>query len=419
MPIFVPGNKHKITKIMARPKKQVKAKEPVTIRFKSLAKGSKSIYLDIYRDGVRSYEFLKLYLIPERPGVEADKTANQITLDAANAIKAQRIKDILNGEAGIKDRKGENVLLLDWMQTQETQHAQAAKDAGHDARAAENYHTTRLHLARYIESAYKGRVITLAAVDKDFCAGFVQYLKGAKKTRTTKNGLVEHKSGGKLSANTCNMYYSKLAAALNAAYKRELIPNNPATLLEDNQRAKMQQTERAYLTAEELNTLNAAYCGNEQVKAAFLFSCMCGLRWSDIKALTWEKVNTGAETWQVETRMLKTQKVLYLPISPEARKFMPAREDKGPQDLVFSLPSFNSTNKAVKAWVKRAGIAKDITFHCARHTFATLMLTLGADLYTTSKLLGHSDIKVTQIYAAIIDKKKQDAVNLTSGLFTL
>ena len=99
---------------MARPKKQSKAKEPVTIRFKTLSKGSKSIYLDIYRDGVRSYEFLKLYLIPEKTAQDA--AANLVTLDAANAIKAQRIREIINGEAGIKQAPGKYLLLLDWNQ---------------------------------------------------------------------------------------------------------------------------------------------------------------------------------------------------------------------------------------------------------------------------------------------------------------
>lgn len=401
---------------MARPKKQIRAKEPVTIRFKQLSKGSKSIYLDIYRDGTRSYEFLKLYIIPEKSA--EDRNANAVTMDAANAIKAQRIKEIVNGEAGIKSRRGDSVLLLDWMQTQQEKAAQDAAAAGHSATAcAASIRTARRHLESYINKEFKGRAISLADVNKAFCAGFVQHLKNATKARTTKNGYVEHKSGAKLSANSCNLYYSKLAAALNDAYKKGLIPSNPANRLEDNERAKVQQTERAYLTAEELKTLTAAHCPNYQVKAAFLFSCVCGLRWSDIKALTWGKVNTSANPWQVETRMLKTQKLLYLPLSVEAVKLMPAKGDKGPQDLIFNLPSFSSCNKAVKEWIKRAGIEKYITFHCARHTFATLMLTLGADLYTTSKLLGHSDIKVTQIYAAIVDKKKQDAVNLTKGIF--
>ena len=401
---------------MARPRKQMRAKEPVTIRFKELSKGSKSIYLDIYRNGARSYEFLKLYIIPER--CAEDKIANAVTMDAANAIKAQRIKEIVNGEAGIKTLQGDSIVLLQWMQNQQDKAAQAAEAAGRIGIAyADSIKSARRHLANYIECNYKGRTIYLTDVDKEFCAGFVQYLKNTKKSRITKKGYVEHKSGAKLSANTCNIYYTKLATALNDAYKKGLIISNPATRLEDNQRAKMQQTERAYLTVDELKILASADCPNYKVKSAFLFSCLCGLRWSDIKALTWEKVNTSANPWQVETRMLKTQKLLYLPLSVEAVKFMPPKGKKSPQDLVFDLPSFNCANNDIKIWVKRAGIEKHITFHCARHTFATLMLTLGADLYTTSKLLGHSDIKVTQIYAAIVDKKKQDAVNLTSGLF--
>ena len=404
---------------MARPKKQLKAKEPVTVRFKDLKNGSKSIYLDIYRDGVRSYEFLKLYLIPER--TPEDKQANALTLDSANAIKSLRVREIVSGEAGLSDRKAERILLLDWMQQRLDGAVKAAKDAGRTStNNADSIRTARLQLERYIAARYKGRPVTLAAVDKAFCVGFVQFLKDASRMRTNKDGELEPiKDGGKLSANTCNLYFSKLVAALNEAVKKGLIRSNPANLLETEQRARLEQTERAYLTADEIRTLSATPCPNAQVRDAFLFSCMCGLRWSDIKALTWGKINTTGEVWQVETRMQKTQRLLYLPLSDEARKFLPERGDKGPADLVFTLPCFQTTGKDVKKWAKRAGIDKDVTFHCARHTFATLMLTLGADLYTTSKLLGHSDIKVTQIYAAIIDKKKQDAVNLTSGLFTL
>ena len=400
---------------MARPKKQLKAKEPVTIRFKDLAKGSSSIYLDIYRDGVRSYEFLKLYLIPEK--TEADKLANLATLDAANAIKAQRVREIVNGEAGLKDTPGEGVLLLDWMQIQRDKAEAAARDAGRPSKStAKSYDTTRLHLARYIEEKYKGQPLTLAQVDKDFCAGFVRFMRDSKKARTTKSGRVEHKNGGTIGASTCNCYFAIFSAALNAAYKKGLIPSNPANRLEANERASRKQTERDYLTEEELKALSTARCPNDQVRAAFLFSCMCGLRWGDIEALTWDKLHREGEGWKVETRMLKTQKLLYLPLGPEAVKFLPERGKRKGTEKVFTLPTICGTNKNVKKWAERAGIEKHITFHCARHTFATLMLTLGADLYTTSKLLGHSDIQVTQIYAAIVDKKKQEAVDLLSGI---
>lgn len=392
---------------MARPKKQTRAKEPVTIRFKELAKGSKSIYLDIYRDGERKKEYLKLYLIPERPGVEADKTANQITMDAANAIKAQRIREIIGGEAGIKDRAGKHLLLLDWMQQRQDRADKAARDAGRKAsNTAEGIKTLTAHLGRYIDSEYKGRAVTLAQVDKDFCVGFAEYLKDAR----------QRWGCGTLSPNTSALYYSNFEAAMNEAYKKGLISLNPCALVDISEKPQAQPTERDYLTAEELKTLAATSAPNEQVKAAFLFSCFCGLRLSDIEGLTWGAIRQIGDTWQVETRMQKTRQILYLPLSEAARSFLPERGEKGPQDLVFTLPKRVTTQWDVTTWVKRAGITKKISFHCARHTFATLALTQGADLYSISKLLGHTNIATTQIYATIIDQRKQDAANLLNGI---
>lgn len=401
---------------MARKKSNpTKAKEPVTIRLRDRANGNKAIYLDINRGGVRTFEYPKLYIIPER--TPEDKVTNQVTMDAARALKAQRLKEIINGEAGIKPKRT-GVLLLDWVQGREDKARRDALDAGRTrTESASSIRTARLHLARYIVAEYKGKAVTLSDVDKAFCAGFVAYLKSAKKSKMKDGELVPFKSGERLSVNSCNLYYSKLAAALSEAVKKGLIPSNPATMLEDGEKAKVQQTEREYLTAEEVRVLEAAYCSNQPTKDAFLFCCACGLRWSDVKALTWNKINVTGDPWQVEARMAKTGKLLYLPLSPQARKFVPAKGDKGPGDLVFDLPTFRGSNDALKKWVKKAGIDKDITFHSSRHTFATLLLTQGADLYTVSKLLGHSDIKVTQVYATIIDKKKQEAVNLLNNLF--
>lgn len=402
---------------MARPKKQVRAKEPVTIRFKSLAKGSKSVYLDIYRDGVRSYEFLKLYLIPERPGVEADKVANQITLDAANAIKAQRIKEIVNGEAGIKSFNGKNLPLLEWIKQRQERAEKAARDAGRKySNTAETYKTAATHLSRYINKQYRGRTITLGEIDKEFCTGFAEYLKTAKRSHYTKNGQTIHKGGLPIAKTTSALYYTTFEAALNDAYKKGLISLNPAAYVEESEKPKAPQTERDYLTADELKTLAATKCPNEQVRAAFLFSCFCGLRLSDIEGLTWADVHQDGDTWRIEKRMQKTQRPIYLPLSAEGRRYIPPRENKAPEMLVFSLPKRVTTQCDIRTWIKRAGINKHISFHCARHTFATLMLNQGADLYTTSKLLGHADLKTTQIYATIIDQKKQEAVNLLDGI---
>lgn len=395
---------------MARPKKQVKAKEPIKVRFKPCRNGNQSIFLDIYWNGVRSKEYLKLHLIPERPGHPEDKTANEINLQAANAIKTERMRRLINREAGIKETRCK-ILLLDWMQARKGNAERIARDAGRaSAGNAESIVSVIKHLAAYIDKDYNGRAITLGDVDKDFCIGFAEYLKTVKSRR-----------GGKLSTNARSLYFSKLTAALNAAVKAGHITTNPVDRLDKTEKPRQIQTERDYLTETELQTLINTTCTHTDKDAgpAFLFSCFCGLRWSDIKALTWGDVRTDGDAVRIEKRMIKTQELLYLPLSPDAVFFMPDRGDKKPTDPVFNLGTYDAANRAVKKWVKDAGIEKPITFHCARHTFATLLLTNQQDLYTVSKLLGHKSIKVTQIYAAVVDKKKQEAVNAISGIFQL
>ena len=97
---------------------------------------------------------------------------------------------------------------------------------------------------------------------------------------------------------------------------------------------------------------------------------------------------------------------------------MPERDGSGEEEAVFStLPCEDTCNVQIKQWVKEAGITKHVTYHVSRHTFATMLLTLGADLYTVSKLLGHSQIKNTQVYAEIINRRKVEAVNLADNVF--
>ena len=115
--------------------------------------------------------------------------------------------------------------------------------------------------------------------------------------------------------------------------------------------------------------------------------------------------------------MQKTKEPIYLPLSPEALKWMPERGEKTSEDHVFDLPSPTMINTLLKPWAKAAGIDKRFSFHTSRHTFATMLLTLGADLYTVSKLLGHSQIKNTQVYAEIINRRKVEAVNLADNVF--
>lgn len=382
------------TSIMPRVKKPAKVKEPIRLRMKELANGSKSLYLDIYRDGKRSYEYLKMYIIPETD--DNARRQNAATMTAANTIKSRRIIELTNGEAGIKRADNqETVLLLDWMNTYMENQQKRGKKDGH-----------QIKVAIQILKDYAGERVRMEQVDKAFCQGYIDYL------------LTEYRPQGKpVSRFTAQNYYRVLNGALNAAVRADVIKLNPFTKIGNSDKIRRPESKREYMTIEELRALIATPMKNEAVKRAYLFSCFCGLRISDIIGLKWGNVYADNGQYRLEVVMQKTKEPIYLPLSPEALRWMPEQGEKRAEDAVFDLPSVTHINILLKPWAKAAGIDKKFSFHTARHTFATMMLTLGADLYTTSKLLGHTDVKMTQVYAKIINRKKDEAVNLVNGLF--
>ena len=360
---------------MPRVKKPAKVKEPIRLRMKELADGSKSLYLDIYRNGKRSYEYLKMYIIPETD--DNARKRNAATMTAANTIKSRRIIELTNGEAGIKctdDKKA--VLLLDWMNTYMDNQLKRGKKDGH-----------QIKVAIQIVKDYAGERVTMEQVDKTFCQGYIDYL------------LTEYRPQGKpISKFTAQNYYRVLNGALNAAVRADVVKLNPFTKIGNSDKIHRPESKREYMTIEELRALIATPMKNETIKQAYLFSCFCGLRISDIIGLKWGNVYVDNGQYRLEVVMQKTKEPIYLPLSPEALRWMPERGDKFAEDAVFDLPSTTYINILLKPW-------------------ATMMLTLGADLYTTSKLLGHTDVKMTQVYAKIVNRKKDEAVNLVNGLF--
>ncbi len=382
---------------MARTKRQVKAKEPIKIRFKKLANGNKSIYLDIYTDGRREYEFLKLYLVPEKN--EAARVLNQNALQAANAIKSQMIIDLANGKARINKSRCK-ILLSDWILMYGDKLGEKYK-----------YHFKALRTIVDAVCAKTGKK-TLSEIDKRYCLAFVDYLR---------HGYIG-RLGKPLSRTTASNYCTFLKSALNMAVREELINNNPYVLLDVKDRIVRGECERVYLTIEEIKKLIAADVPSRtnttcQIKEPFLFACFTGFRYSDVKALTWERINKDGNKFRLIINQKKTKETNSIELSAQAQKWMPKRGCKSNDDLVFSLPTEPHMNNKLKMWAKAAGIEKNISFHTARHSFATMMLTLGVDLYTVSKLLGHTNISNTQIYAKIVDKKKDEAVNLVNDVF--
>lgn len=243
-------------------------------------------------------------------------------------------------------------------------------------------------------------------IDTDYCLGFIDYLLNEYRTR----------QGKPLARVTARNYFRCLDTALNAAVRNSAIAINPCKNIHHSDKIKVPETPRQFLSIEEIRKLIAFPCRREDVKEAYLFSCFCGLRISDILSLKWQEVEENDSVMYINKFLHKTGVALCLPLSKEALRWFP--DKRGEEDeIVFNLPCPNHINKILKEWANNAGVKKHITFHTARHTFATMMLTLGVDLYTTSKLLGHTNIQTTQIYARIINKKKEEAVNVVEGLF--
>ena len=368
-------------------------KEPIKIRRKQLANGNISLYLDIYHNGRREYEFLKLYLIPEKN--RADKEKNRQTLQLANSIKAKRIVDIQNGDHGFKSPFAEEVLFFDYYRNM------CEKRLGTESRGNwGNWRSCLKHLEKY-ESNQR---ITLSQITPKWVQGFKDYLENEATAWGCdfRKRIKDHP----LARNSKLSYFNKLKACLNQAYEDRLIAYNPMRGIEN---FKPEDGKRMYLTIEELRKLVDTVCEYPNIKRAFLFSCLTGLRRSDVIRLTWRDVQQQGEFTRIIFKQKKTSGQEYLDITPQAAELMGERGL--PDEQIFTdIHSPSCTNEAIKRWVLRAGIDKEITFHCGRHTFAVMMLDLGTDIYTVSKLLGHRELSTTQIYAKVLDKNKQAAV---------
>lgn len=374
-------------------KKKLRIKEPIKLRSKQLSNGCLSLYLDIYMDKKRRYEFLKLYIIPENSRIDKDRNAE--TLKLANAIKAQKITALQNGKFGFDANKNRsNMLLTDYIGYL------ANRDMVQKAKRA-LMNTLIHHLQRYDKSG-----ISLKAVDKDYILGFMEYLKSATQKHSKKEKLIN--------VNSQICYLKELNYCLKYAVVEDVLSTNPMNKIKNEDKPKRKRTEREYLTMDEIRLLSQTHFYNEMLKRAFLFSCFCGLRHSDIAALTWENLRKDkAGNTQLHIIQQKTQEIISLPLSPEALKQLPERGKALDTERVFNgLISLGRTNEILSRWGKDAGIQKHITFHVARHTHATMMITLGADIYTVSKLLGHTNIQTTQIYAKIVDESKSKAIAL-------
>jgi len=293
---------------MERKKVIPKVKEPIRLRVKKLANGNQSLYLDFYYEGKREYEFLKLYLIPETS--PANKEANKETWKLANAIKAQKIVEVQNNVHGFSNRSVKaKANLIEYVKMIADKKRQ--NSGGNRRGTCMGYITLAHHLKEY-----GGDKTTFKQIDKNYCQGFVEYLKTA----------INVTNGQLLSANTQWGYMKRLEAVINSAISDEIADSNPFKQIKPENKPKKLSTEVCYLTIEEVNALANTPCFYPNIKNGFLFSCFSGLRFSDVKRLTWGKLqkDNNGNTF-INYVQKKTDKQEYLPISRKAVKYLPEK----------------------------------------------------------------------------------------------
>lgn len=363
----------------------------VFLREKKLSGGRKSLYLDFYPPIIHPEtgkptrrEFLRLEVL-DRPKTEMDKTQNKETRALAENIRAQRQIEIQNEQHGQMADIRRNADFVTFFR----QLTNDRKGSNHDGWVS---------ALNYLE-AFTGGSLKFIDLDLPFCNRFRQYLLTAPSNRTKSQPL---------SQNSVVSYFNKFKAALKQAYKSGYLLQDLNVKVEA---VKPAETHRKYLSLEELQALANTECENPVLKRAALFSALTGMRFFDIQKLKWEEVrHSDASGHYLQYHQQKTGGAETHFISEQAFKLLGER--RAPAETVFEQLHYSAwENIKLKRWLLAAGIEKDITFHSFRHSFATLQLTAGTDIYTVSKMLGHKDLKTTQIYAKVVDEKKREAAD--------
>lgn len=371
----------------------------ISLKQKKISENKISLYLEYYKgtttnvDGkrshIREFEYLKLYIY-SNPKTAKERELSKQNLQLAENIFAIRKSEFVQGKYGIIDRDKMNITLFDYFDTLKE----------HRSSYLSNYGTW-ISVKRYIEQ-YFHKSTALSEITVESIRGFKRFLD---KEAISKNGT-PLKHGSKYS------YFNRFRAAMRQAYEDGFITNSKLLKVKAFEERK---TQREYLTFDEVQTLASTPCKYEVLKRAFLFSCLTGLRWSDIHKLNWNEVREENNEFKIIYTQQKTSSLEYLFISSQARALLGERNNINPRVFV-NLNYGSAINTELLRWCMKAGITKHITFHCARHTAATLQLEYGADLYTVMKFLGHKDIRTTQIYANIMDKRMKETANLLPNI---
>lgn len=357
---------------------------------KQISDGRYSLYLSICINGTRKKEALGIIL--EKGHDKVTKELNKIKISIARSLQIKKELDFLlkkipdytysppsrkESQTDEQEKEDKNLfeIFADYIDCYNKADIRILK-------ASYN------HLLEYAQTS----ILPLSSINKRFCSGFLDYLYR------------------KFRGNTPSLYFKKFKNLLSLCIDEGYIDKNPAVNIHPIQGYALT---KEILTSSEITKLALTPCSNPQIKRAFLFSCHSGLRWCDIKQLKYENIDFSRNLLRITQQKVSTHSgsaVLFLNLNNSAMRIIGANasERKG---LIFNLPTHARALRVLKDWTLKAGIQKHISFHCARHTFITMLIDNGAGIKTAASLAGHSSTRHTEKYIHVIDHQKQKAVD--------
>jgi site-specific recombinase XerD len=349
----------------------------VTLRKKEDSKGENyRLYLDIYHNGKRNYEFIKNVKLIKTPRTPIERENNKKALQLAEQIRNNRAVELDGNEYDVTAKFKQTIDFIKLYKSY-TDAYQKEDDRVHKA------------VFKKFETFLKEKNIKVSTsrdVTEELCFDFKEYL------------IIE------LNGHSPLTYLKRFKVFLNYCVRKKIFKESPCkniTIKSNND-----SISKSVLTFEEILLLNKTEANNKEVKKAFIFALFTGLRYCDVKQLKHENIDYNNQTLTIIQE--KTGVKLSLPLHPVAMELI---ETKNASIKVFNLPTNEGTNKALKSWIKKANIDKKITFHCARHSFATNHLIYKSDIVTISKLMGHTNLRYTQIYTQIAEDMKRNTIN--------
>lgn len=361
----------------------------VTLRAKAIDKKGFSLYLDIYNEGNRYKEYLKLYVSKDYTKPENKNILKQDkdSWELADAIRSKRLLIVKESAAGFIPKQNKQDFI--------TYYKKQATIKAHSS-----YNNALQYLIAFINKD----TLPFKQLDEHLLKDFISYLQQQKKLSTT----------------SVRLYLSRMNIILNLAVADKIIVANPFNFLKRGKGGDIpakKQKKIEYLTLDELRRFQAVDIKRSDIKDFFLFSCFTGLRESDLLKLKWSDILDGTLTYSQKKQ--RDSITYYMPLSKQAilqlesiKAFQSGTRYRDSEYVFAHLGSKRNVLVCLKKIAAKAGIDKNVHIHVGRHTFATMSLTHGVSLYTVSKLLGHSSIAVTQFYAEIVDEIKQKASEL-------